>query len=58
MRQDNWKLLLMRDGSNAQLYDLTKDPGETHNLAALHPEVVQRLSPSLLGWWQLLPLKH
>ena len=34
MRKENWKLLLMRDGSNAQLYDLEKDPGETHNLAA------------------------
>jgi hypothetical protein len=26
------------------LYDLTLDPAETHDLAAQHPDVVQRLS--------------
>jgi arylsulfatase A-like enzyme len=55
MREKNWKLLLMRDGSNAQLFDLAKDPGEMCNLAANHPEVVRRLSQPLLSWWQLLP---
>lgn len=56
MRQDNWKLLLMRDGSNLQLYDLEKDAGESHNLATTHPEIVQRLSRPLLGWWRSLPV--
>ena len=55
MRQGNWKLLLGRDGRNAQLYDLEKDPGEAHNLAAERPAIVQRLSQPLLAWWQSLP---
>ncbi|MBA4150698.1 MAG: sulfatase-like hydrolase/transferase [Verrucomicrobia bacterium] len=54
-RNGNWKLLLMRDGSNAQLFDLAKDPGETQNMAAKHPNIVQRMSEPLLAWWQSLP---
>jgi len=54
-RQGNWKLLLGRDGHNAQLYDLEKDPGEARNLAAEHPAIVQRMSQPLLAWWQSLP---
>lgn len=62
-RLGKWKLLLARgsggwtapqekealaDGSPvAQLYDLEKDPGETKNLYASHPEVVDRLLKQL-----------
>ena len=55
MRQGNWKLLLMRDGSNAQLYDVVNDPGEARDLAARHPDVVRRMSASLLAWWKSVP---
>lgn len=55
MRQENWKLLMGRDASNAQLYDLEKDPAESRSLAAQHPEIVQRLSRRLLAWWRSLP---
>ncbi len=55
MRRGDWKLLLMRDGSNPQLYDLAEDPGETRNLAAQKPRVVRRLSKPLLEWWLSLP---
>jgi uncharacterized sulfatase len=41
MRQENWKLLLERDGRNAKLYDLEKDLGEARNLAGQHPAVVR-----------------
>ncbi len=54
-RKNDWKLLIMRDGSNPQLYDLGKDPGETNNLAAQNPIVVKRLSQPLLTWWHSLP---
>ncbi len=40
VREGNWKLLVMRDGSGAQLYDLSKDPGEVQNLAKQHPNIV------------------
>ncbi len=33
-----------------QLYDLEKDPGETTDVSALHPEVVVRLTAELHGW--------
>ncbi|MDF7801975.1 arylsulfatase [Pontiellaceae bacterium B1224] len=62
-RQGKWKLCLAsgsggwsapnekaaaKNGSpKAQLYDLEKDPGETTNLYASHPEVVERLLQQL-----------
>lgn len=57
MREENWKLLLMRDGRNPQLYDLMSDSGEARNVAAEHPEIVRRMSQPLLAWWQSLPGK-
>jgi arylsulfatase A-like enzyme len=30
-------------GEDEQLYDMVADPGETHNLAALHPELTEKL---------------
>ncbi len=56
VREKNWKLLLMRDGSNPQLYNLAKDPGEKRNLAAKYPKTVARLSKPLLEWWAALPV--
>ncbi|MDQ8183590.1 arylsulfatase [Pelagicoccus sp. SDUM812005] len=62
-RQGNWKLLLAKGSGGwtapnekaaaevgapvAQLYDLAKDPGETTNLYATHPEVAERLLAQL-----------
>ena len=57
MREGDWKLLLMEDGSGAQLYDLAKDPGERHNLASAEPKVVQRMSQELLKWRKTLPVR-
>ena len=54
--EDNWKLLLSDPGGpgtrpdakydtdQPQLFDLSIDPTETTNLAAVHPEIVQRLT--------------
>lgn len=55
MRDGGWKLLCDYDGSNPQLYDLAKDRGETADLAAQHPEIVQRMSKALLAWHRSLP---
>lgn len=59
-----WKLLLTYDGQlgryasshprterRPQLYDLIADPHETTNLAAEHPDVVQRLATKIASWW-------
>lgn len=56
IREGDWKLLMMEDGSSQQLYDLSKDPGEKHNLAKAEPETVQRLSKKLLDWRKSLPI--
>jgi uncharacterized sulfatase len=57
VRDGDFKLLLMEDGSGAQLYDLSNDPAETHNLVSQKPEVAQRLTKELLNWRKTLPVK-
>jgi arylsulfatase A len=65
LRQDHWKLVLAQDSGGwsdpkpgapaakalpgVQLYDLSKDIGERHNLQAEKPELVHQLTRVLLG---------
>lgn len=51
VREGAWKLIREANGSNPQLYNLHDDPGEQHNLAAVHPERVAALN-TLLDDWQ------
>ncbi len=55
VREGNWKLLCEYDGSQPQLYDLSRDRGETTNHAAEHPEVVRRLTASVVAWHKSMP---
>ena len=55
VRDGKWKLLMMADGTNPQLYDLQADASESHNLAAELPEQVERLKKLLLAWDATLP---
>ena len=55
IRQGKWKLLCEYDGSEAELYDLDSDRGETTNLANRHPEVVNRLSNLVIDWHHRMP---
>ncbi|MHB8900653.1 MAG: sulfatase-like hydrolase/transferase [Thermoguttaceae bacterium] len=55
VRDGHWKLLCEYDGSRPQLYDLARDRQETRNLAGDHPDVVARLTRSLLDWHQSMP---
>jgi uncharacterized sulfatase len=50
-----WKLLCEYDGSSPQLHHLPSDPGESLNVAAHHPEIVQRLTAALLAWHRSMP---
>ncbi|WP_254513670.1 arylsulfatase [Anatilimnocola floriformis] len=43
IRQGIWKLVAAK-GNEWSLYDLSKDRGETHNLAAEHPDKVKELA--------------
>lgn len=56
VREGDWKLLVNEDGSKPQLYDLSKDIGEAHNLAADHKDVVERMKKDVLDWRKTLPV--
>ncbi|MEM7145213.1 MAG: arylsulfatase [Verrucomicrobiota bacterium] len=47
IRDDNWKAvrrdLLKKEPGDWELYDIEKDPSETTDLAAQHPEIIKRL---------------
>ncbi len=55
VRDGNWKLLCEYDGSIPQLFDLVADQAETTNLATQQPDVVARLTASVLAWHQAMP---
>ena len=56
VRDGDWKLLIDEDGGRPQLYDLSNDIGEKHNLAGHYPQIVERLKKMVLDWRQSLPL--
>ncbi|TWT70072.1 sulfatase family protein [Crateriforma conspicua] len=55
VRDGDFKLLVNPDGGRVELYDLASDPGEQDNVAANHPDVVQRLTQMVLQWNKTLP---
>jgi arylsulfatase A-like enzyme len=55
VRDGNWKLLMEPDGTNPELFDLSSDPGEQHNLAAREPVVLDRLRAQIRRWLASLP---
>ena len=55
VRDGRWKLLLNPDRSRVELYDMSLDRMELNNLAAQHPDVVERLAESALAWQSTLP---
>ncbi|MCS6863464.1 MAG: sulfatase [Gemmataceae bacterium] len=54
--EKNWKLIVPQlarvPHGIPELYDLTNDPTETHNLAAKQPAKVAALSRKLDAWWK------
>jgi arylsulfatase A-like enzyme len=55
VRSGRWKLLCEYDGSDAQLFDLSSDRGETKNVAAAQPRIVASFTKSLLAWHKSMP---
>jgi len=50
VREENWKYIFdLREGVE-ELYDLSRDPSEQHNLAAAQPERSTRLRQRLAAW--------
>jgi arylsulfatase A-like enzyme len=50
LRRDDWKLIVWHEDDRAELYDLTRDPGETTDLALRHPDTVTALRAELQAW--------
>jgi arylsulfatase A-like enzyme len=55
IREGDWKLLLNPDRSRIELYDIPRDAMQVSNVAEKHPEIVARLSETVLAWQQQLP---
>ena len=47
VRSQDWKALRLGPEEPLQLYNLSSDPGETNNVAAQHPDVVQTMESYL-----------
>ena len=55
VRSGKWKLLCEYDGTDAQLYDLSKDTGESKNLAKSNPKIRKHLVNLVMAWHQRMP---
>lgn len=50
IRDGDWKLLVKRDGSRAELFNVIDDPNEKRNLAGERAEQVKKLSELVIQW--------
>lgn len=50
MRDRNWMLIEPYDGGNPELYDLSTDCGEQHDVAGRHPDLVTSMQTALQEW--------
>lgn len=50
VRSGAYKLIEFFENRRLELYNLANDIGETHNLAAEHPDIVARLHGLLIDW--------
>jgi arylsulfatase A-like enzyme len=48
LRDGEWKLLKLDGGRTTELYNLSSDPGEQQNVAAEHPNILNRLESALV----------
>jgi arylsulfatase A-like enzyme len=57
---NNFKLLtnLSKDGSEDLLYDLTKDPSESNNIAKKHPQRINKMKKTLREWFDSCKASH
>ncbi|MFC1758049.1 sulfatase [Planctomycetota bacterium] len=55
VRAGKWKFLCEYDGSDAELYDMENDRGESTNVARRNPAITKRLARSTVAWHQSMP---
>jgi arylsulfatase A-like enzyme len=51
LSEGRWKLIVPAEGTAPELYDVTVDPREEHNVAPAQPDMVRKLTESLDRWW-------
>jgi arylsulfatase len=53
VRAGRWSLVNVRNDPAAwELFDLAADPGESRNVAAVHPEIVAQFAAAQAAWWR------
>ena len=57
MREGEWKLLINADSTNAQLFNLIKDPGEETNLVENESLKAADMAKRLIAWRRTLPVE-
>jgi uncharacterized sulfatase len=57
IRDGKWKLLVKRDGSRAELFDIVADPNESNNLADREPALARKMSEQVIAWDKSIPQK-
>jgi arylsulfatase len=50
IRKGKWKLVRLHDANGWDLYDITTDRAEQHNVADQHPDVVKELEDAYNAW--------
>ena len=55
IREGEWKLLCEYDGTQPKLYNLASDQGETTNVDVQRPDLVARLTKTVLAWHKSMP---
>lgn len=56
VREGAWKLLVNRDGTGAELYELGSDAAEAVNVAGANPAIARSLKDKVLAWRGSLPV--
>ena len=51
VREGEWKLLVNADGSRTELYNMTTDFNEKHNVASVYPALAERLKKEAINWF-------
>ncbi len=52
VREGRWEIVRAGNKQDGwELYDIAADPGERHNVAAEHPDIVERLAMGYDAWW-------
>jgi len=42
----------VRSNQDWELFDIKTDPGQSHNIAARHPDIVKQLKVAYDRWWE------